>query len=381
MAKTMRALTVEDVGLFVRLARRDHEGAARLLRSRQGSPDAFLDLATAHSLSVVVLRALEGSALREAFSAGRIEALEGRLREWTKRSAQFLAELEHLADRFNAAGQRFLLLKGPYLASRFYGAWDGREFVDLDLLVPAADRERAFRLLAEAGYVPKSRVILGQRLTCYFVHAFDFASARAKVDLHWCLSRHPSFRIEEGDIWAGRHSHAVRGRLYDVLSDEHEVLFAILSLLRDMERGKAKIKNVVDLVCILSAIDARLDWEAFFAARHGDGTLGPAVNILGLCIDVADARDVAPRLHGTLVRYADQRVAAPAADSPLLFEPALGGLGNKLWCARIYEGSRLTWLAWWMASLPFRMGVHRPASRAVAPGSRSKVWSRSSGAL
>jgi hypothetical protein len=253
-----------------------------------------------------------------------------------------------------------MLLKGPYLASRFYGAWDGREFVDLDLLVPALDRQRAFRLLDEAGYTPKSRVILGPRLTCYFVHAFDFSSARAKVDLHWCLSRHPTFRMDEDAIWAGRRSHTVRGRPYDVLSDEHEVLFAVLSLLRDMERGKAKVKNVVDLLCLLSSIDERLDWEAFFAARRGDGTLGPAVNILGLCVEVADARDAVPRLQATLARYGDHRIPVPAAESPFLFEPAIGGLGNKLWCARIYEGSPLTWLAWWAASLPFRMGVHRP---------------------
>jgi hypothetical protein len=361
MARSMRAATADDIALLVRFALRDYTGAARLLRSRQASSDVFLDLAVAHSLSVVVLQALEGSPLREDFSSEGIAALESRRREWTKRSQGILAELEDLTERFAAAGQRFMLLKGPYLASRFYGAWDGREFVDLDLLVPTADRERTFRLLAEAGYSPKSRVILDSRLTCYFVHAFDFSSARAKVDLHWCLSRHPSFHIGEDAIWAGRQSHVLRGHWYDVLSDEHEVLLAILSLLRDMERGKAKVKNVVDLLCILSALDARLDWDAFFAARRRDGTLGPAVNILALCIEVADARDAVPRLHGTLARHADHRVVVPVAQSPLLFEPALGGLGNKLWCARVYDGSPLTAFAWWAASLPFRMGVHRPA--------------------
>ena len=368
MATDMRAPSADDIALFVRFARRDYKGAARQLSARQLSSDAFIDLAVAHSLSVVVLRALEGSPLCEAFSPQRIEVLESRRREWTERSLQFLAELESLADRFAAAGQRFMLLKGPYLASRLYGAWDAREFVDLDLLVPAADRESAFRLLAAAGYSPKSRVILGSRLTCYFVHAFDFTGARAKVDLHWCLSRHPSLRIDEEAIWAARRSHAVRGRPYDVLSDEHEVVFAILSILRDMERGNAKVKNVVDLVCLLSAIDAWFDWDAFFAARRDDGTLGPAANILGLCIDVADAHDAVQRLHGTLARYADNRVAVPLARSPLLFEPALGGLGNKLWCARVYEGSPLIWLAWWAASLPFRMGVHRKRSRTPSKG-------------
>ncbi len=331
------------------------------MRSRETPLDAFLDVAAAQSLSMVVLLALEDSPLRGSFSPQRIEALENRRRDWTARSLDFLAELEELAGHLTAAGQRFMLLKGPYLATRFYGGINGREFVDLDLLVPATDRERAFRVLAGAGYKAKSRVILDERLTCYFVHAFDFARAHAKVDLHWCLSRHPSFRLDEGAIWERRQSYAVHGHDYDVLSDEHEVVFAILSLLRDMELGRAKIKNVVDLISILSTIDARSDWEAFFAARRRDKTLGPSVSILGLCVDAADAHDLVPRLDAVLARYGEHRVPVPVhlAQSPLVFAPTIGGLGNKLWCARVHDASPLTWLAWWAVSLPFRLAVHQ----------------------
>ncbi len=359
----MAAPSAEDIDLLVRLLRRDHEGAARCVASRPGSIDAFLEFAAAHALSVVVLRALEDSPLRDAFPPRRIEALEKKRQEQAARSHQFLAELERLADRFAAAGQRFMLLKGPYLAARFYGDVAGREFADLDLLVPRGDRERAFGLLAEAGYACKSGLILSAPLTCFFVHGFDFTNGSVKVDLHWRLSRHPSFRLDESAIWARRQSYEVRGRRYDVLSDEHEIVFAALSMLRDLERGQPKIKNLVDLLRMLEGLDAQLDWDAFFAARRGDGTLGPTVNLLGLGLDVAGAHDFFPSLHSALARYADRRAAVHCARAPFVFAPARLGLGNKLWCARVYDASPAAWLLWWGASLPFRTAVHRHVRR------------------
>ena len=355
----MRAPSAADIDLLVRLLRGDHAGAARCISSRQAPVDAFLELIAACGLSIVLLRALEDSPVRGAFPAHALEALEDRRRRQIVRSTEFLAELERLADRFAAAGQRFMLLKGPYLAARFYGDLHGREFVDLDLLVPSADRARAFRLLAAAGYVPKSRVLLGERVTCHFVHGFDFVKDGIQVDLHWCLSRHPSFRMDESAIWGARQSYPVGGQRYDVLSDEHEVLFAVLSLLRDLERGHLKIKNLVDLLRMLAVLDAQLDWTAFLAVRRRDGTLGPTVNVLALCLDVGEARATVPRLAAALAQHGDRRVPVPVAPAPFVFAPAFAGLGNKWWCARVYDTSPAQWLLWWTASLPFRIAVHR----------------------
>ncbi|MFI5394681.1 MAG: nucleotidyltransferase family protein [Candidatus Binatia bacterium] len=344
----------------------------RCVRARRAPLDTFLEFAVAHQLSIVVLGAIQESPLCDAFPPRGVEVLRRKCREQGARSRLLLRELERLADRFEAAGQRFLLLKGPYLAARFYGDAHRREFVDLDLLVPAGDRERAFRLLVEAGYARKSRALLGVRLTCYFVHGIDFVSGSSKIDLHWCLSRHPSFRIDERAIWSSRRSYDVGGRPYDVLSDEHEVVLAVLSMLRDFERGRPKIKNLVDLLRILEALDKRLDWDAFLEARRGEGTLGPTVNILGLCLDIAGAHDCFPGLHAALARHAGRRVPVRLAGSPFVFAPASFGLGNKLWCARVYDASVAAWLLWWGVSLPFRIAVHR--RRHQRPGAGVLWW-------
>jgi len=364
----MTAEWSDDLQLLIRLLRRDHDGAARCLRSRRAPADDFLAFIVEHKLAVAGRNALEGSPLRGAFSPERLAALGDVCRARTTRAQALLAELEHLADRFHDAGQPFVLLKGPYLAARYYGNELGREFVDLDVLVPRADRARAFRLLGAAGYARKSRTLLGVGLTCFFVHGFDFTNGRGKVDLHWALSRHPSFRIDERTIWVSRQSYRVAGRAYDVLSDEHDVVLAVLSLLRDIERGGAKLKNLVDLFCILDALDATQDWDAFLAARRRERILDPTVNVLRLCLAIAGTPDLFPNLQSTLERYAGRAVPLRLDALPFVLAPTRFGLGNKMWSARVHEGSPATWFLWWAVSLPFRTAVrNRRRNSAAAP--------------
>jgi hypothetical protein len=354
----MTPASAEDIELLVRLVRRDHAGAERCLRTRRATLESFLDGPAARGLSAVVLSAVEDSPLRDAFPRRQLDVLQARRRQLARRLCLLLEALERLAARFETAGQPFILLKGPYLAARFHGDPQARDFVDLDLLVPRRDRERTFRLLAEAGYVPRSRVLLSTRLTCFFVHGFDFSCDGSHVDLHWCLSRHPSLAMDEHGIWERRQSYVVAGRPYDVLSDADDIVFAVLSLLRDLERGRPKIKNLVDLLLLLGAADEGMDWEAFLETRRHDGTFGPLINVLALCLEIADADDFAPRLCNVLEAHEDRRVPVRAAGAPFFFPPLILGLGNKLWCARVHDAPLALWLAWWSVSLPFRFAVH-----------------------
>ena len=109
----------------------------------------------------------------------------------------------------------------------------------------------------------------------------------------------------------------------------------------------------------MTATDSRLDWDVMFSAR--DGTAGPLVNVLGQCLEIAEARDLASNLTAALDRHRRSRVPATTGigDSPLQFRPVRFSLGNKLWAARVYETNLPAWLSWWAISLPFRLAVHR----------------------
>src|ERR1019366_8829662 len=143
---TTEAPSAEYIQILLCLIRGDCETAERLMHSRHASIDGLLLFAAANGLSVVVSRALEISPLRAMCSPSSIELLEKRAQERVARSLRLLGELDRLGEVFATAGQRFMLLKGPYLAKRFYGDPQGRDYSDLDLLVPAQERTRAFRL-------------------------------------------------------------------------------------------------------------------------------------------------------------------------------------------------------------------------------------------
>lgn len=332
----------------------------------------------ASGLSVVLLRALEGSPWQARLPPDLLDALWQRRRRHTARQELVRQALQSVAGRFRSANQPFVLLKGPYLAARFYGDVLGREFADLDVLVPHRDRARAGALLEESGYRRRSATVLGATITSFFVHAFDYAAGAACVDLHWGVTRHASVRLDERKLWTRLRRFDVDGAPYDVLDEEHEVIFAALSLLRDIERARPKMKNVVDLIQILASVDAELDWSSLFTAV--DGTARPLVNVLALCLDVADAHDLTPRLAQALAAERARRVFCRDTGSAMLFRPAPLGIGNKLWAARAYDSSLPAWLLWWAASLPFRMAVHRghAAGRPPAHGDSYGWRSRSS---
>lgn len=343
-----------DVRPMVRLVRRDAAGVERWLGGNADRLNRLAATCLTRGLSVAFLRAIEGSPWQPLLALDLLEALRQRQRRHERRQQAVLRTLPELAGRFRAAGLPFLLLKGPYLAARFYGHVLGREFGDLDVLIPRGDRVRACTLLEQAGYRRHPGTLLSATLTSFFVHGFDFSAEETTVDLHWGLTRHISVRIDEKRLWDRRRPFLVDAQRYDVLSDEHEVIFAAVSLLRDIERGRPKMKNVVDLVQLAAAVDADLDWRAMLAAR--DGTAGPLANVLTLCLEVAGAHDLSPRLSAALaVRGSVQAVETGAA---MQFEPAWLGLGNKLWAARAYDTSLPAWLLWSMTSLPFRIAVH-----------------------
>ncbi len=367
----MASPTAEDIRLLVRLVRRDAPAVDRLLATGRASLERLAGADRLQGIALVLLEALEALGACDRLPAPALAGLQERRRRQEARSAVLLRALEDVTARFADAALPVVLLKGPYLAERFYGRIDAREFGDLDLLVPSSGRTQADALLRAAGYVRRSGVLLGASLTGFFVHGFDYGKEDAKLDLHWRLSRHPSLHVDDVALWRTLGSWRAGERTHAVLSDEHEIVFAALSLVRDIERRRAKVKNVLDVIQIVAAVDAGHDWEATFTRGRREGTLGPLVNVLALCLDLADAADLAPRLAATLDRRRERRVAFRAGGSPLVCTPERYGVGNKLWSARVHDASPLAWLAWWAVSLPFRVAVHRRAAAVAAPPARS----------
>lgn len=355
-----------SIRLLVRFLRQDAAGIRRCLKGRREVLDELAAVALDGGLSVALLRALASSGLTQQLSEERQVALAHRRDRQATRYAVLEKGLTRVASMFESAEVPFMLLKGPYLAARFYGDPQGREFVDVDLLVHRAHRRRAFCILEDAGFARRSRVLGSEALTTFFVHGFDFVADGVNLDLHWSLSRHPSFRVDETRIWERKRVFVLGNRSYAVLSDEDEVTLGVLALLRDIARGRPKIKSVADLIQVVATIDPTMAWDALFASSRGNGTYGPLVNVLSLCLDVADAHDLAPRVAATLARHTGRRVRSVPAGGSLCVPRAWTGLANTLWAARSHDAALGTWFVWWAVSLPFRRAVHgwrRPVAR------------------
>jgi hypothetical protein len=361
-------MTREDLRLILRLARGDAPAVARLAAARTAPLDDLADHALAEGLAGILLAGLStpppGAPL--IVSRSRLEALRARADRQAARTTRHLEALARISDVFEAADLPVALLKGPYLAARFYGDPAARESVDLDLLVRQADRARAAERLASIGYARRSRVVGSEALTARFVHAFDYASPTTYLDLHWCLSRHPPVHVDEARLWASCGPWDVGGRVCTVLGIEHDVVLASLAFLRDVERGRPKAKSVIDLVQIVAAADAQLDWNAVFSRARMECTHGPLVHVLSFCLDVAGARDLAPRLDAALAGQVAPRAEVPTS-VPFVLPPAVGHLGHKRWAAHAYGAGWIRWLLWWGLSLPFRLAVHRGPPARVRP--------------
>ena len=198
-------MTADDIRLVLRLARGDRAAAVRLAEARTAPFDDLADRALAEGLGVVLFRGWSAlpSGAPFVLSDSYLDALRARAERQAVRTAAQIDALAHITDTFAAAGLSFILLKGPYLAARFYGDPAGREFVDLDLLVRRADRARASERLTSIGYARRSRVLGSEALTAWFVHAFDYADARTYLDLlaTFTVSEKYSFRVGVNNVF------------------------------------------------------------------------------------------------------------------------------------------------------------------------------------
>jgi putative nucleotidyltransferase-like protein len=348
----------QNLAFLSLLLKGEHENAAQYVRRGAVQTLAFASFIEKHNLQLQLLFLLNGSPVRKVLPQEWLGELKNfSLNHWV-RQERLVRELMQLSTIFAAAGQEFILLKGAYLAKQFFGGIDRRPFFDLDLLIVKDNLPEAMRLLRSSGYVRKSSILFNETLTTYFTHAFDFAKPNVAVDLHWALSANAAQRLDSNAIWAQRQKFLLNNRQFSVLSDEYEVVFSLISIFKDIERGAARLKSFVDLYFILTALETRLDWPAFVENRRRERVERIAVNILSLLLDLFDCRDRFPAaaqvvaLEHSLIKNISAEHAAE------LLEATQGALRNKLWASGAYQCSRFQVFLWWLVSLPFRLLVY-----------------------
>ena len=346
------------LAIFSLILKGEQKTAGEYLRCNAAPVHQFIRFIEKQNLQLLLASLLDGSPVRPWLPQEYLRELKkSSLQHWARQEA-LVRELMAIANVFAAAGQEFILLKGAYIATRFFGGVDRRPFFDIDLLVSKDALSKAQRLLTSNGYIRKSGILFNEALTTYFTHAFDFVKPNVALDLHWNLSANAAHHLDYDAIWRQRQNFVLYNRNFSVLSDEYEVVFSLISIFKDLERGAARLKTFVDLYFILNALESKLDWASFVENRRREKILTISVNVLALFFNLFDCRNRFPSVAQVVGREQALIKRVSAQESALLLEASIGSLQNKLWTAGMYECSRLQLFLWWLISLPFRLAVH-----------------------
>ena len=350
----------ESIGLLTAVVRQDWPAARHCVTAGAFDFAFFESFIARNQLSGYLYSALMSSPAAEWFPEQTLAQLERRYLGQKKRNAALAHEARRLQEVFGARGEQFILLKGVYLAARFYGAADRRALWDIDILIRKERLQPVQRLLRDDGYVRKSGTFLREDLSRYFTHAFDFAKGDICLDVHWSLSTHSSYRLDYAAIWDRKQSFCVEDRVFLILPDEYEIVFNLLSTFRDLERGSLRLRSMVDLYMILKGLEGHLDWQHFFAHRKRENIWKISLSILSLFLSVFQCGPDFPELARAIEhqkrtgRFDDRDAGAK------LLEPSWFAARQKAWAARQYGTSVGGFFFWWMISLPFRLSVYKP---------------------
>jgi len=269
--------------------------------------DELIRLAAQHAVRPQLLKAL-GSLGWQDVPAPVRESLERFAQAHRLRSLSFAEELCRVSRALNEADIPFATFKGVVLASTLYGDPAGREYLDIDIVVPADRVQAAEDTLAALGYHGHQGDRAFRHTFLAYLRQFALVSEddRFAIDLHWGFSgAYVPFPLAPEDIWNDLASLEFGGRPVPVLSD------ADLALLLAGHGTKEQWRTLGWIEDFALLIERRpgLDWAAIHRRAEARGCGGSVIlgallarDLLGIDLPAALASRVA----------ADQRSARRA---------------------------------------------------------------------
>lgn len=255
---------------------------AELLRSTEVSWRTVLYQAKYHALWPSVETHLQ--ALGDQVPAPVRRRFATAARHTQSHNRFILNELRRLVGRFEEAGLRVLVLKGPVLACLAYGGLPNRPFTDMDLYIDAADFEAAEQLLLGEGYGYFSKLLdmggLRKRFYLWRTQQYQFRRGQNvfNIDLHTALMP-PFYYIRDGfdAHWARSVTSDLDGHPIRHLELEDQVL----NLCYHGEKNRwERLKNVRDVAGLLASHSETVAWDTLF--RRAEATHGERILALGL---------------------------------------------------------------------------------------------------
>lgn len=258
---------------------------------------ALMDLAAGHGVLPSLLDCL-GRLSWETVPENTKADLE-RLREHhLLKSLTLTGELHRLAESLVDRSIPFVAFKGPSLALALYGGLAGREYNDVDVIVPRQRIDEAEDVIVSMGYAnPQGdRRFRHAFLAAQRQYAFTRGDDGAAIDLHWGFSgTHVPFPLASDDLWDDPPLLSIGGRDVPVLSVPDLVL---LLAGHGTKENWSMLKWVSDFARMVDR-HRGLDWASLHAraeARGCGGTVLLGCAMVEELLEVAVPPALAPRI-------------------------------------------------------------------------------------
>ena len=193
--------------------------------------DGFLAWVARHRIAPLVHRNLRQAGSPET-PAHVLEQLQDHDTRNARQVLTQISEAARIKHGFDAAGIRFMIIKGPLLSVLVFGDPTLRVSRDIDLYVDRSRVRDADRLIIDAGYrrfAPDFELTPRQenaflRMRCQF--AYFSAQAGVIQELHWRLTSNAMLMpIDDATLWSRAEPIQLNGIDFSTLPDEEMLLY------------------------------------------------------------------------------------------------------------------------------------------------------------
>ena len=238
-------------------------------------------------------------------------------------------QLRDIIGAFAGAGIETIVLNGPALAACYYPDPALRPFIDLDLLVRRADRERALEILFGLGYTHETPGRSLDHLPAVYL-APPSASDVLPVDLHWeCVAQSGGGRAAEqvaDEIWSRAIPAPAWGIAARMLAPEDLLIYLAANFA--IHHALTGALWQLDLALVLRRHRGTLDWDAIAARARRWGAASAVyfgLRSLGEHLGVSAPTPTMNRLRpGDLRVTLIDRLQRPEVPGPARLEYLIG---------------------------------------------------------